>query len=166
MASPWSPLLPSLPLSHASRKRLLETVSSADRMRLIRGSADSPPQHSPSLSRLSPNLDADGGKRYFGSKLLCCEAALAEALEADGGDRSTATADEADVRARKIRKGPRMVMDEVKKRVHVHDVSSLINFRNLTFTELNNTSPTLTKALDTLADINPRAVSIQHHSQY
>ena len=41
----------------------------------------------------------------------------------------------------------------------MHDVSSLINFRNLTFTELNNTRPTLTKALDTLADINPRAVS-------
>lgn len=64
-----------------------------------------------------------------------------------------------DVRTSKIRKGTRMVMDEVKKRDHVHDVSSLINFRNLTFTELNNTRPTLTMALDTLADINPRAVS-------
>lgn len=52
-----------------------------------------------------------------------------------------------------------MVMDEVKKKDHVHDVSSLINFRNLTFTELNNTRAPLTKALDTLADINPRAVS-------
>jgi hypothetical protein len=54
-----------------------------------------------------------------------------------------------------------MVMDEVKQKDHVHDVSSLINFRNLTFTELNNTRPTLTKALDTLADINPRTVSIR-----
>ncbi len=68
-----------------------------------------------------------------------------------------------DVRASKIRKGTRMVMDEVKAKDHVHDVSSLINFRNLTFTELNNTRPTLTKALDTLADINPRTVSIRQH---
>eukprot|EP01043_Picozoa_sp_COSAG02_P034468 COSAG02_NODE_2411_length_8920_cov_5.544496_3_plen_171_part_00 len=68
-----------------------------------------------------------------------------------------------DVRTSKIRKGTRMVMDEVKAKDHVHDVSSLINFRNLTFTELNNTRPTLTKALDTLADINPRTVSIRQH---
>ena len=64
-----------------------------------------------------------------------------------------------DVRASKIRKGTRMVMDEVKNKDHVHDVSSLINFRNLTFAELNNARPTLKMALDTLADINPRAVS-------
>lgn len=64
-----------------------------------------------------------------------------------------------DVRASKIRKGTRSVMDEVKTKDHVHDVSSLINFRNLTFAELNNARPTLKMALDTLADINPRAVS-------
>ena len=65
-----------------------------------------------------------------------------------------------DVRASKIRKGTRMVMDEVKNKDHAHDVSAMINFRNLTFSELNQARPTLTLALDTLADLNPRTVRL------
>lgn len=64
-----------------------------------------------------------------------------------------------DVRQSKIRKGARMVMEYVKSAEHVHEVSKLINFRNLVFAELNQLRPTLKLALDTIADINPREVS-------
>jgi hypothetical protein len=64
-----------------------------------------------------------------------------------------------DVRSSKIRKGTKMVMEQVKKTDHVHEVSKLINFRNLVFAELNQVRPTLKLALDTLADINPKEVT-------
>lgn len=66
-----------------------------------------------------------------------------------------------DVRSSKIRKGTKLVMEHVKKSDHVHEVSKMINFRNLVFAELNQVRPTLKLALDTLEDINPREVTIR-----
>jgi hypothetical protein len=116
------------------------------------------------LEQCVPNLSAPAARfRWLTRALAVCLIRAKDDIEAEAtGEVHTCRKllrDIEDVRMSKIRKGTRMVMDEVKKKDHVHDVSSLINFRNLTFTELNNNRPPLKKALDTLADINPRAVS-------